>query len=943
MRLQHTCFIIFILINMVVYGQNKIDVKATFDVATKQISISQTIQYKNTTQDTLHAIYLNDWPNSYSTKTTPLAKRFTEEYKTNFHFAKSQDRGYTVITSITKNNTNLDFTHIKDHPDVLKIKLPTPLQGGETYNIHLNYIVQVPNDNFTRYGWTSTNDFNLRYWYITPAVYDGSWNYYSNKDLDDLYIPASDINLEIEFPSYYTLISELKTTNTRIEEGNTILSLTGKNSVDSKLFLTKTSDFNTTGNDSFSIVTNINEEKLNDLERIIITDKIITFITDNFGNYPNDKLLLTEIDYKKNPIYGLNQLPNFIRPFPNHFQYELKLIKTALNNYFENMLLINPRTDYWLNDGLQVYYLMKYVDEYYPNMKLLGTLSNVWGLRSFHASQLQFNNQYTFLYMHMARSNLDQPLSMPKDSLIKFNSNIANKYKAGLGLKYLEDYLNDDVVQNTIDSYISLHKQKQTSTKDFETLLRCNTDKDIDWFFTDYISTRNKIDYKIKGYDVVGDSLEITIKNKRKNSMPISLFGLQNDSIVYKTWINNITDTEKISIPKDSIDRLVLNYDMAVPEFNLRDDWKSLKGFSFNNKPLQFRLFKDIEDPYYNQVFFMPDFTYNYYDGFAPGIRLYNKTALPKEFLYSIRPRYAIKSKQLIGNVSLSYTHRLEDKNLYFIRYGFSGEYSNYAPDLSYTSYAPFVQFRFRNNDDFRDNKHQYLSLRYISISREDDPTNQFDKEGQPDYDVVNMRYGNIDPNLKNHITGFTDLQLAKNFGKIAVNFEYRKLTENNRNYNLRFFAGTFLYNNTYGTTDYFSFALDRPTDYLFDYNYLGRSEENGLLSQELVLAEGGFKSKLDPAFANQWMTTLNAGTTLWKYLEVYGDAGLVKNHGQSPKFVYDTGFRLNLITDYFELYFPVYSNLGWEVSQPQYAEKIRFIVTLSPKTLLGLFTRRWY
>ncbi|WP_434036358.1 metalloprotease [Formosa sp. 4Alg 33] len=943
MRLQLSCFIIFILTHMVAYGQNKIDVKASFDVATKQISISQTIQYQNTTQDTLHAIYLNDWPNSYSTKTTPLAKRFTEEYKTNFHFAKSEDRGFTVITSISQNHTNLEFARVKEHPDVLKIKLAEPLQGGETYNISLNYIVQVPSDNFTRYGWTNTNDFNLRYWYITPAVYNGSWHYYSNKDLDDLYIPLSDLNLEIEFPSYYTLISELKTTHTQSEAGNTILTLSGKNSVDSKLFLKKTSNFSTTGNDSFSVVTNINEEKLNDLERIIITDKIITFITENFGDYPNEKLLLTEIDYKKNPIYGLNQLPNFIRPFPNHFQYELKLIKTALNNYFENMLIVNPRADYWLNDGLQVYYLMKYVDEYYPNMKLLGTLSNVWGLRSFHASQLQFNNQYTFLYMHMARSNLDQPLSMPKDSLIKFNSNIANKYKAGLGLKYLEDYLNNDVVQNTINSYISLNKQKQTSTKDFETLLRCNTDKDIDWFFTDYISTRNKIDYKIKSYEVVGDSLEVTIKNKRKNSMPISLFGLQNDSIVYKTWINNVTDTEKISIPKDSIDRLVLNYDMAVPEFNLRDDWKSLKGFSFNNKPLQFRLFKDIEDPYYNQVFFMPDFTYNYYDGFAPGIRLYNKTALPKEFLYSIRPRYAIKSKQLIGNISLSYTHRLEDKNLYFIRYGFSGEYSNYAPDLSYTTYAPFVQFRFRNNDDFRDNKNQYLSFRYISISREDDPTNQFDKEGQPDYDVFNMRYGNIDPNLKNHITGFTDLQLAKNFGKIAVNFEYRKLTENNRNYNLRLFAGTFLYNNTYSTTDYFSFALDRPTDYLFDYNYLGRSEENGLLSQELVLAEGGFKSKLDPAFANQWMTTLNAGTTLWKYLEVYGDAGLVKNHGHSPKFVYDAGFRLNLITDYFELYFPVYSNLGWEVSQPQYAEKIRFIVTLSPKTLLGLFTRRWY
>jgi hypothetical protein len=55
----------------------------------------------------------------------------------------------------------------------------------------------------------------------------------------------------------------------------------------------------------------------------------------------------------------------------------------------------------------------------------------------------------------------------------------------------------------------------------------------------------------------------------------------------------------------------------------------------------------------------------------------------------------------------------------------------------------------------------------------------------------------------------------------------------------LRFYAGTF-----YTTTVIHSFALDRPTDYLFDYGYYGRSESSGF-SQQLIVAEGGFKSKL--------------------------------------------------------------------------------------------------
>ena len=54
-------------------------------------------------------------------------------------------------------------------------------------------------------------------------------------------------------------------------------------------------------------------------------------------------------------------------------------------------------------------------------------------------------------------------------------------------------------------------------------------------------------------------------------------------------------------------------------------------------------------------------------------------------------------------------------------------------------------------------------------------------------------------------------------------------------------------------------------------------------------------------------------------------------------------GIRLNLVEDYFELYLPVYSNLGWEIGQPNFDQKIRFKFTLDPQSLLGLFRRRWY
>ena len=68
-----------------------------------------------------------------------------------------------------------------------------------------------------------------------------------------------------------------------------------------------------------------------------------------------------------------------------------------------------------------------------------------------------------------------------------------------------------------------------------------------------------------------------------------------------------------------------------------------------------------------------------------------------------------------------------------------------------------------------------------------------------------------------------------------------------------------------------------------------------------------------------------------------------MKNKDLNPTFIYDNGIRLNLVTDYFELYFPIYSNNGWEAAQSKYAEKIRFTLTFSPQALIGLFTRKWF
>ena len=346
---------------------------------------------------------------------------------------------------------------------------------------------------------------------------------------------------------------------------------------------------------------------------------------------------------------------------------------------------------------------------------------------------------------------------------------------------------------------------------------------------------------------------------------------------------------------------------------------------------------KDVEDPKKNQIMYVPTIGYNYYDGLIPGIRLHNKSLLERPFSFNVNPTFSTKTNNISGSTAFTYNQYNRNSTLFLTKYNLSFSQFHYAPDAYYQKFNPSVSFRFRQ-DDFRENIQKYLLFRYNLVDRE---KSAYVDNTSENYGVFDIKYTFIQSELTNQLSHSFDLQLSDKFGKIEAEIEYRKLFNSNRSINIRFYTGLFLSNRT--NSDFFSFGLDRPTDYMFDYNFLGRSESTGLLSQQFIMAEGGFKSKFETRYSNQFISTVNAGFNVWNWVEIYGDAGLIKNKFEKTRFLYDSGIRLNLVTNYFELYLPVYSSNGFEIQQPKYSEKIRFVFTFSPQTLINLFTRKWF
>ncbi|MDP5231160.1 MAG: metalloprotease [Cellulophaga sp.] len=920
-------------------AQHNNKINATLNDSSKTINIIQEFKFLNTSLDTLEVLYFNDWANAYSNKKTPLAKRFEEEFKKSFHLAKDEERGFTKIYAVIDDKFSVLAWERGSEDDILKIKLNTKLAPNQYTTLNFTYQVQLPPNKFTLFGYSSKNEYYLKDWYLTPAVYDGQWHLYSNKDLEDLYTGITNTDITLKYPKNLFLVSNFeKESSTELEDANEI-TLRGDYRKSCDLIIAPYTYYTKHATDHITVNTDINVVKFDQISKTIAIGKVTDFIQEHLGNYPHTELLVSTVDYNKDPLYGINQLPSFIRPYENQFQFELKFLKTALNSFLVETLFLDPRKEKYVIDALVNYMMITYVEKYYPDQKMLGKLSNIWGFRTYNLAKIKFTEQYPLLYMYAARKNIDQPLTTSNDSLLKFNQKIGNRYKAGAGLSFLANYVGKDKVDNSIKDFYAQYKLRPVSSKDFEKILDLNVDKDITWFLNEYVSTNERIDFKIKKVTKTTDSLQVTLKNKTGTDVPISLFGLKNDSVVSQYWFTGIDSTKIVAIPTSNEDKLVLNYDQKIPEFNQRDNWKSLGGFFSSNRKLKFQFFKDTEDPFYNQIFYVPTIRFNLYDGLTPAMRIYNKTFLERPFLYDISPSYSTRENALVGSASFAFRKYHNKTGFYLSNYSFNASSFHFQENSRYSSVTPSIIFGWRP-DDFRSDRRDILRLRHVNIFRSIGEGLE-ELETPPDYSVLNARFTSFRNGIINYFSWFADAQYASNFSKVSFNLEYRKLFENNMQFNTRFFVGKFITNKT--NSDFFSFALDRPTDYLFDYNFLGRSEDSGIYSQQIIIAEGGFKSKLDNPFANSFMMTTNNSVNVWRWIEVYGDLGLIKNRNESARFVYDSGIRLNLVTDFFELYFPVYSNNGWEIAQPDYGEKIRFIVTLSPRTLTGLFTRKWF
>ncbi|WP_228455885.1 aminopeptidase [Chryseobacterium sp. POL2] len=917
--------------------QDSIRISAKLSADAQSLIVAQQIVYHNPFDKPTDKIKLQNWVAAYQNRSTPLLKRKLQDRKKDLYFAKANELGALKNLHIEGANNSKDYEQLNE--EFLYFYLDKMLAPKEAITINLTYEIKLPNAKFTGYG-VGEKDINLKYFFIVPDSFENENQYPKHfLDIEQNLNSNSYWKVHFELSELYKSESSLVKTNPHTFEGVS----------------TNDPEFFISYNKIDALDVEVDNETIKLVFGYAITEEDrqslaffaplhFKFLKKRFGNLPK-KIFISERYRSSEKFVGIDDI--------KFWKFHYKLFSDAekvdlhyfsiLSKQLMDALFINEKNeDHWLKNGLQTYSEIQYIKEFYPHHKLLGDLpeqAKILGmkpLKIFHASKLKLTERYPLAYQYILTQNLDQSINSNFEDLSKFNTEAISHFETGLLFNFLADQLGHFKFDRFLNSYFSKHYQQTVVAQDFLSALETETGGNST-FLKSLIEEKNRINFNLKRFTRQEDHFVVKVNKVGKEKIPFKL-QTESESIIKETeW--NLADkaSGQYSIQSKDADKLIVNDEFIFPETNFRDNYLYTKGLFSNMKQIRLKLIKDVPNPEYNELYISPRASFNAYDKVMLGFNLVNRGVFDQKFVYTLTPYYSTGTGELTGKAGASYNFLPADSFFRSWQLGGGASYFHYDYDLAYQTYNVFTNFLFNKNPRSAVSRSLYFS--YAHFQKDLDEKRILAKE-YGKYNLWSLGYSYND-NAAIHEKYFnTGFQWMEDFQKWSTEAFYRWEYAKNKKISFRFFGGLFLNNKT--QNDIFDYGISRVSNYAFSYGLLGQSATTGILSQQFVLAEGGFKSDFKTK-SNQWITSINVDAHLWKMFNLYADTGLYKSRGASTKFLWDSGVKLKIIPDFFEIYFPIQSSLGFEPAMKDYGYRIRYTLIFNLSALTSNLRRGVY
>ncbi|WP_225875526.1 MULTISPECIES: aminopeptidase [Chryseobacterium] len=933
------CFILFWGVVQVSAQKDSIYIAAKLSPNRKILEVKEEIIYHNHSGKALDSIKLLNWIAAYNKRGTSLVYRKLEDRDNSLHFAKPELLGKTLDLKINSDQDQLISKNDLSEENLFFV-LNKPLQVGESIRLELQYQLQLPDKKFTGYG-TSESDIALKYFFIVPDHFDPDNN--SSRSYNDI---EEAVNFNTHWKFKFDLPPNLFVDGNL--QQNEINSFNGYSDTDPEFVISK-NQFQTIKINSDDITTEvklgypINPQEVQNLEFFLPLQ--LKFIKEKIGYIP-ERLFISDKFRKKEDFFGNNDISFWkfrFKLFTDAEKVDMDYFGIITKKILDESIITSKEDHHWFKNGLKSYLEIQYLKKFYRDAKLLGNLpeTSVLGIKPlkwFHASDVKLLDRYGLAYQYIMSQNLDQKIDEPFSALSNFNDMAISSFETGSLFSFSADKMGEEKFNDLLKNYIAENRDQEINPEEF---LKQLSEKDASTdYLAGFLKQKNRVNFKLKKFKTKEDSLEIRIAKNTNEAIPVKLETQTREGERKSYWVETAENErlKTVSLPSENIYKITLNDDYIFPEANYRDNFLYTKGLFSNSKKIKFKLIKDIPNPEFNEIYLNPRIRFtNTYDKFLIGMNFKNQSLFDQKFLYSITPSFSTGTGKLTGSGAVAYSFLPAESIIQSLTFGISGSYFHYDFDLAYQKASLYSNISFRKDPRSTVSRGASFSYNYFQRDLNEKMIAERDYDR---YNLWTLGYGYADNQMIHEKSFSISTQGMKDFNKITAEAFYRWEFAPRQKLSLRLFGGYFARNETRNNT--FNFGIARVSDYSFSYNLLGQSATGGILSQQFVLADGGFKSFI-PGTVNQWITSLNVDTSVWKIFHIYADAGVYKNKNNPTQFIWDSGVKVRVIPDFLEIYFPVQSSLGFEPGFKDYGKRIRYTLILNLSTIINAARRGWY
>lgn len=902
--------------------------------------------YTNNSPDVLNQIYMHVWPNAYANRNTAFAKQHLENGKTDFYFAKPQDQGSIDSLNFMVNNSSIKWNLTNDI-DIALLTLNQPLKPGEKITISTPFYVQLPKV-YSRLG-HEKQLYCITQWFPKPAVYDvNGWNPIPYLDQGEFYSEFGSFDVSITLPKNYVLaatgnlqnkeeeafLNKLAESNANQFEESPLSSNEFKtvrylqDSVhDFAWFASK--EFNVkkgevTLQNGKKIATWLFAKRINN-SGIGYINEGVKYYSDHIGNYPYNlaQVVITPLEAGGGMEYPtITNCASIDRT---------TIIHEVGHNWFYGILGSNEREHPWMDESLNTYYESRCTQEKEDEARAK-TAGQKDFLRDVFNVDLKGFGQSRLLYGITARKNEDQAGNLPSTTYTDFNYGAIIYAKNPLSFYMLQNYLGNDKFDAMMHAYYEKWKFKHPLPNDFRQHAEAFTNENLSWFFDEVLGSTKKMDYKI----IRVKNNQAKVKNVSGLNVPFSLSSTNQFNTPIKTkQLEGFIGTKTFDITS------LLNNNGVANNIQIDQNQSSIELYRKNNalhKPLSVRFLPALENPSKRQIFCIPLYAWNKYNGNMLGLFINNDFFPDPKTEFNFTPLYSFTTNDLNGYLSIARNFHVSSTILKNIKIGvntsrFGTNSFDGSTDISYEKLAPSIELDFKQATarSLFENK---LILRHVTVLENKTNEGYLSNFNNQSMSAMDITY-KMAHNLATYPTYFkTNLQVGTaDYNFTRLSFEVNQGISYNaskKKANVRLFAGTFLNEQSTATTDlnqsrtYFQAGgTNGYNDYFYDEAMFGRAEGNQqqtFLARQVLNRDAGFRNFVAIGSSRTWLSAANITLpfpfklpvgfyTDCAYGKIFITEANTNNYSYETKFLAVGGLYVSIAKNVFEIYLPLFAS----------------------------------